>query len=106
MKNEMPKLPAVPELEKIKLHQAGISTIIYFMGWCEGSGSSEHTDEDAFDSSARLAKYDDSSDELFDVRVSIELVAWRYYGIDAVKVEEERRALLDYQRALNDRSES
>lgn len=96
MPKSKPEFPAVPTLEMIRAHEKGILAIIEFLEWCEDG------EEAGFESRVFLTR----EDPMGEIMESHEHMAWRFYGIDHKKVEEERCALLDHQRALNDWNES
>lgn len=74
--------PKTPELDKMKAVQAESQTIGAFLDHMSTSGMS-------------LACFDQYGENLHFVRKSIEQILADYFEIDLVKVEKERRAILD-----------
>lgn len=71
------EMPKIPNLEKLRRVQDGFSSIMEFLEWAEGEG-------------------------FISIRGSRpERMVYKFYGLDEKLIEQERVALLDYQRALN-----
>jgi len=81
---KLPKLPETPELEKMRGVREESQKIGQFLDWLRGEG---------------MQIVDGDDEPLY---LSIEQLLAKYFEIDLEKVEEERRALLAYQRALNE----
>lgn len=86
MKYYMPTQPKTPECNKLALERKTRVTIESFLGWLRGRG---------------LWLYYDNGDAYFK---RDDQIAFEFLDIDEKKLEAERRALLEWQQALNERN--
>jgi hypothetical protein len=79
--------PATPELDRLRVVQDESHIIGAFLEWLGEKGMHVTTD---------------SGDDVYNC--SIEKTLADYFGIDLIKVENEKRAVLDWQRKQNERT--
>lgn len=86
--------PEYPEHEKLSLVREKSQEIGDFLLWCEERGW-------------HLAEWDQSrkyDDRMMPIQPRMREVLALYFNIDQEKLEDEKRAMLDFQRELNARS--
>jgi len=87
------KPPPHPECEKFAAVRERAITIIDFLNWLE-------------DQELNICTYDTGTDQWFPWAATEEGFLMKYAEVDPAKLEQERRALLDYQRALNEAADA
>ena len=105
--------PKTPELDKILEHKEVSQAIGSFLDWLEyeaefgpkkGEGRKAAIRATKLnDSPVKLCIFDDDTGEWEPVRLRIEEMLARYFGIDLNEVEKERFAVLEYVREQNER---
>lgn len=90
---QKPQPPATPTLDLIGKYQSQLRALQAFLEWWNDRPRDEY--------GRRCGCCDRNDHTTFDVRRVMEQFSRDEYGIDPVKAEEERVALLEYQRALN-----
>ncbi len=86
------KKPQYPECEKLSEVAAEKQAICNFLEWAEQNNLHLCT----FNPKLNYDNYSRTPE-------SVEKITHRFYGIDDLKLEEERRAMLDRQRELNEK---
>lgn len=86
-----PNYPDTPELEKMKAHQPESQIIGSFLDWLTNEKNRE------------ICTWDTTRhrEEFRPVGKTIEQTLAEYFDVDLKKVEEERRAVLEYAREIN-----
>jgi len=88
-----PRPPQTPELDKLSHAHNETNTVRRFLDFLEEAG-------------LVLARYHEKPDWLYAATERPKDLVNSFFELDPKKIEEERRALLDYQRALNEEGQS
>ena len=109
----MTDYPKTPELDKLGENKDESQAIGSFIDWLStgprfgprrGDGRRDAIRAAKLNASpVRLCLFDEDTEEWEPVRLRIEEMLARYYDIDLNKIEEERRAVLEYVREINER---